>query len=166
MPACLRACLRVCVVMFFSLVHSYRWLCYAGKWKCAENAKHVLKVLTDLLGHENNQVISTSVSICPAANKCDAPRLCLCANLSPSDLAVCQRSPVQYPVYSLRETGSQRNGEITKTTSPAWRKQKLFISVFFPPQIQPVQRGGKKYLSKKEIWDWVHPVWWTSLQHR
>lgn len=48
----------------------------------------------------------------------------------PSDLAVCQRSPVQYPVYSLRETGSQRNGEITKATSPAWRKQKLFISFF------------------------------------
>uniref|UniRef100_A0A665X3I7 LisH domain-containing protein ARMC9 n=1 Tax=Echeneis naucrates TaxID=173247 RepID=A0A665X3I7_ECHNA len=27
-----------------------------GKWKCAENAKHVLKVLTDLLGHENHEV--------------------------------------------------------------------------------------------------------------
>uniref|UniRef100_H3D3R0 LisH domain-containing protein ARMC9 n=1 Tax=Tetraodon nigroviridis TaxID=99883 RepID=H3D3R0_TETNG len=27
-----------------------------GKWKCAENAKHVLKVLTDLLGHENSQI--------------------------------------------------------------------------------------------------------------
>eukprot|EP00066_Takifugu_rubripes_P024011 XP_011613277.1 PREDICTED: lisH domain-containing protein ARMC9 isoform X2 [Takifugu rubripes] len=27
-----------------------------GKWKCAENAKHVLKVLTDLLGHENHQI--------------------------------------------------------------------------------------------------------------
>ncbi|KAG7217530.1 hypothetical protein INR49_021457 [Caranx melampygus] len=27
-----------------------------GKRKCAENAKHVLKVLTDLLGHENHEV--------------------------------------------------------------------------------------------------------------
>lgn len=29
----------------------------AGKKKCAENAKLVLKVLTDLLGHENHEVI-------------------------------------------------------------------------------------------------------------
>ncbi|KAM6962455.1 lisH domain-containing protein ARMC9 [Aplochiton taeniatus] len=28
----------------------------AGKWKCSENAKHVLKVLTDLLGHENHEI--------------------------------------------------------------------------------------------------------------
>uniref|UniRef100_A0A7N8Y7P5 LisH domain-containing protein ARMC9 n=1 Tax=Mastacembelus armatus TaxID=205130 RepID=A0A7N8Y7P5_9TELE len=27
-----------------------------GKRKCAENAKHVLKVLTDLLGHENHEI--------------------------------------------------------------------------------------------------------------
>uniref|UniRef100_A0A3Q0S4X4 LisH domain-containing protein ARMC9 n=1 Tax=Amphilophus citrinellus TaxID=61819 RepID=A0A3Q0S4X4_AMPCI len=27
-----------------------------GKKKCAENAKHVLKVLTDLLGHENHEI--------------------------------------------------------------------------------------------------------------
>ncbi|XP_029987346.1 lisH domain-containing protein ARMC9 isoform X2 [Sphaeramia orbicularis] len=29
-----------------------------GKRKCAENAKHVLKVLTDLLGHENHEIRS------------------------------------------------------------------------------------------------------------
>uniref|UniRef100_A0AAX7STF7 LisH domain-containing protein ARMC9 n=1 Tax=Astatotilapia calliptera TaxID=8154 RepID=A0AAX7STF7_ASTCA len=33
-----------------------------GKRKCAENAKHVLKVLTDLLGHENHEVIYTSTN--------------------------------------------------------------------------------------------------------
>lgn len=33
-----------------------------GKRKCAENAKHVLKVLTDLLGHENHEVMHTSVN--------------------------------------------------------------------------------------------------------
>lgn len=63
MNLCLRTkgtgmtCVWVCVFMFFSLIQVYRWPCYTGKWKCAENAKHVLKVLTDLLGHENNQVI-------------------------------------------------------------------------------------------------------------
>uniref|UniRef100_A0A8C3G5E8 LisH domain-containing protein ARMC9 n=1 Tax=Cyclopterus lumpus TaxID=8103 RepID=A0A8C3G5E8_CYCLU len=31
-----------------------------GKRKCAENARHVLKVLTDVLGHENHEVIHTS----------------------------------------------------------------------------------------------------------
>uniref|UniRef100_A0A7N6AAL2 LisH domain-containing protein ARMC9 n=1 Tax=Anabas testudineus TaxID=64144 RepID=A0A7N6AAL2_ANATE len=38
-----------------------------GKRKCAENAKHVLKVLTDLLGHENHETINIKV-VC----------LCLC----------------------------------------------------------------------------------------
>uniref|UniRef100_A0AAQ4PK57 LisH domain-containing protein ARMC9 n=1 Tax=Gasterosteus aculeatus aculeatus TaxID=481459 RepID=A0AAQ4PK57_GASAC len=32
-----------------------------GKRKCAENARHVLKVLTDVLGHENHEVTNTSV---------------------------------------------------------------------------------------------------------
>ena len=32
----------------------------SGKRKCAENPKHVLKVLTDLLGHENHEVKNTN----------------------------------------------------------------------------------------------------------
>lgn len=35
---------------------------FTGKRKCAENAKHVLKVLTDLLGHENHEVMHISVN--------------------------------------------------------------------------------------------------------
>lgn len=29
---------------------------FPGKRKCTEKAKHVLKVLTDLLGHESHEV--------------------------------------------------------------------------------------------------------------
>lgn len=34
-------------------------VCVTGKRKCAENTKHVLKVLTDLLGHDNQEVLCT-----------------------------------------------------------------------------------------------------------
>uniref|UniRef100_A0AAY4EY89 LisH domain-containing protein ARMC9 n=1 Tax=Denticeps clupeoides TaxID=299321 RepID=A0AAY4EY89_9TELE len=40
-----------------------------GKRKCAENPKHVLKVLTDLLGHENHEVMGKSTSL--MAEVCD-----------------------------------------------------------------------------------------------
>lgn len=44
-----------------------------------------------------------------------------------SDSTICEWSPVQYPVYSLCETGSQRDGEIAEMSSPAWRKQTQFV---------------------------------------
>lgn len=43
-----------------------------------------------------------------------------CVFVSPlpsSDSAICKWSPVQYPVYSLCETGSQRDGEIAELSS-------------------------------------------------
>lgn len=43
-------CVCVCVCLFVRVT---------GKRKCAENTKHVLKVLTDLLGHENQEVLFT-----------------------------------------------------------------------------------------------------------
>lgn len=52
---------------------------------------------------------------------------------SPSDSSICEWSPVQHPVYSLCETGSQRDGEITPMSSPALRKQTETQSVFLGP---------------------------------
>ncbi|KAG9351184.1 hypothetical protein JZ751_025074 [Albula glossodonta] len=37
-----------------------------GKKKCAENAKHMLKVLSDLLGHENHEVILLTRELAPS----------------------------------------------------------------------------------------------------
>lgn len=53
--------------------------------------------------------------------------MCVCIILSSSDLAIREWSSVQYPVYSLSETGSQRDGEITEMSSPAHRKQTQFV---------------------------------------
>ena len=43
--------------------------------------------------------------------------MCVCVSLPSSDSAICEWSPVQYPVYSLCETGSQRDGEIAEVSS-------------------------------------------------
>lgn len=56
----------------------------------------------------------------------------VCVILSSSDLAVREWSPVQYPVYSLSETGSQRDGEIAEMSSPAHRKQAQFVFALHP----------------------------------
>lgn len=47
----------------------------------------------------------------------------VCVILSSSDLAIREWSTVQYPVYSLSETGSQRDGEIAEMSSPAHRSR-------------------------------------------
>lgn len=43
--------------------------------------------------------------------------MCVCVSLPSSDSAICEWSPVQYPVYTLCETGSQRDGEIAEVSS-------------------------------------------------
>lgn len=91
---------------------------------------------------------------------------CVCATFSPSDLALCQWCPVQYPVYSLCETGSQRNGKITKTTTSMEQEDKKKLFILFCHRKYSLYRGGqKKKVSEEKIPDWIHPVWRTLFQH-
>ena len=70
-----------------------------------------------------------SVTIWPEIIKIEVVCACVrvCVTLAFSDSTICEWSPVQYPVYSLCETGSQRDGEIAGMSSPAWRKQTQFV---------------------------------------
>lgn len=63
--------------------------------------------------------------------------------LLPSDSTICEWSPVQHPVYSLCETGSQRDGEIAEKSSPALRKQTQFVfcSAFVFPSCHRTANG-------------------------
>ncbi|KAM8745151.1 lisH domain-containing protein ARMC9 isoform 2-T2 [Acanthopagrus schlegelii] len=49
-------CLSDCTLQYSAALLMNLCLRTKGKRKCAENAKHVLKVLTDLLGHENHEI--------------------------------------------------------------------------------------------------------------
>uniref|UniRef100_A0A671Z4J8 LisH domain-containing protein ARMC9 n=1 Tax=Sparus aurata TaxID=8175 RepID=A0A671Z4J8_SPAAU len=49
-------CLSDCTLQYSAALFMNLCLRTKGKRKCAENAKHVLKVLTDLLGHENHEI--------------------------------------------------------------------------------------------------------------
>uniref|UniRef100_A0A671Z4I2 LisH domain-containing protein ARMC9 n=1 Tax=Sparus aurata TaxID=8175 RepID=A0A671Z4I2_SPAAU len=49
-------CLSDCTLQYSAALFMNLCLRTKGKGMCAENAKHVLKVLTDLLGHENHEI--------------------------------------------------------------------------------------------------------------
>lgn len=72
----------------------------------------------------------------------------VCVTSSRPDSTICKWSPVQYPVYSLCEAGSQRDGKIAYISSPARRKLGLCFALDLSLY------ATKSVLDKKKNYTW------------
>lgn len=96
--------------------------------------------------------------------------LCACVCVCVTDSAICEWCPVQYPVYSLCETGSQRDGEIAEMSPPAGGNRRslfsLCICLFMSPhRVWCLERKRQVLCNKMLSMNGTGPVLFNRYHH-